>query len=63
VQIADSPGRHQPGTGEIDFGALFAVLDRAGYGGAVGLEYVPEPDTAGSLGWLERYGFALSQRS
>jgi hydroxypyruvate isomerase len=53
VQIADNPGRHQPGTGEIDFSALFALLDENGYEGAVGLEYVPVPDTAGSLGWLE----------
>jgi hydroxypyruvate isomerase len=53
VQIADHPGRHQPGTGEIDFAALFELLDDGGYEGAVGLEYVPTPDTAGSLGWLE----------
>jgi hydroxypyruvate isomerase len=63
VQVADNPGRHQPGTGEIDFDALFELLDEAGYTGAVGLEYVPTPDTAASLSWLERYGFALSQRS
>ncbi len=55
VQIADDPGRHQPGTGEIDFAALFALLDRAGYAGSVGLEYVPSPDTAGSLSWLEPF--------
>jgi hydroxypyruvate isomerase len=52
VQIADNPGRHQPGTGEIDFAALFALLDED-YEGAVGLEYIPTPDTASSLGWLE----------
>jgi hydroxypyruvate isomerase len=63
VQIADNPGRHQPGTGEIDFDALFQLLDDAGYAGVVGLEYVPAPDTAASLSWLERYGFVLSQRS
>jgi hydroxypyruvate isomerase len=63
VQIADAPGRHQPGTGAIDFGALFALLDDAGYRGAVGLEYVPTPDTAASLGWLERFGFAASERT
>lgn len=56
VQIADDPGRHQPGTGEVDFAALFAVLDGGAYEGAVGLEYVPTPDTAGSLVWLERFG-------
>jgi hydroxypyruvate isomerase len=62
VQIADHPGRHQPGTGAIDFAPLFALLDDTGYAGAVGLEYVPSPDTAGSLDWLQRYGFALSER-
>jgi hydroxypyruvate isomerase len=53
VQVADHPGHHQPGTGEIDFAALFELLDSAGYEGAVGLEHVPPPDTAGSLGWLQ----------
>jgi hydroxypyruvate isomerase len=55
VQIADDPGRHQPGTGEIDLEAVLARLDAAGYDGYVSLEYVPEPDTLGSLGWLEAY--------
>jgi hydroxypyruvate isomerase len=63
VQVADHPGRHQPGTGEIDFAALFGLLDGAGYRGVVGLEYIPTPDTAGSLSWLERYGLAFSERS
>src|SRR4051794_28623697 len=58
VQIADDPGRHQPGTGEIDFAALFELLDDAGYHGAVGLEYVPTPDTAGSLGWLKELAWS-----
>jgi hydroxypyruvate isomerase len=58
VQIADHPGRHQPGSGAIDFAALFAVLDEAGYDGAVGLEYIPTPDTAGSLGWLEELAWS-----
>jgi hydroxypyruvate isomerase len=59
----DPAGRHQPGTGEIDFGALFALLESAGYAGSVGLEYVPRPDTAGSLSWLDRFGSGLTQRS
>jgi hydroxypyruvate isomerase len=63
VQIADHPGRHQPGTGEIDFPAFFGVLDDAGYSGAVGLEYIPTPDTAGSLTWLKRYGLVPAERS
>jgi hydroxypyruvate isomerase len=58
VQIADHPGRHQPGTGEIDFSALFELLDDADYQGAVGLEYVPTPDTAGSLSWLKELAWS-----
>lgn len=53
VQIADNPGRHQPGTGEINYPFLLAEIDRSGYRGHVALEYVPEPDTASSLGWLD----------
>jgi len=60
VQIADHPGRHQPGTGEIDFSALFELLDCVGYAGCVGLEYVPTPTTAASLGWLSQFGLARS---
>jgi len=63
VQIADHPGRHQPGTGEIDFPALFDLLDGSGYRGTVGLEYVPTPDTAGSLDWLAAYQPATTRRS
>lgn len=51
VQIADTPGRHEPGTGEIDFGFLFAHLDRIGYEGWVGCEYVPLTTTEAGLGW------------
>lgn len=53
VQVADAPGRHQPGTGELNFAFLFDELDRLGYDGCVGLEYVPDPDTATSLAWRE----------
>ncbi|MFI6348532.1 hydroxypyruvate isomerase family protein [Streptomyces sp. NPDC050560] len=49
VRIADSPGRHQPGTGELNYGFLLEELDRLGYGGAVGLAYRPEPTTEESL--------------
>lgn len=41
VQLADLPGRHEPGTGTIDFRAFFAVMRASGYQGSVGLEYVP----------------------
>jgi len=57
IQIADTPGRHQPGTGEINYRFLLNSLDRIGYKGYVGLEYIPEPDTAASLGWLADLGF------
>jgi len=59
IQIADVPGRHQPGTGELNYRFLLAELDRMGYDGFVGLEYIPEPDTVSSLGWLPELGFAL----
>lgn len=52
IQIADCPGRHQPGTGEIDFRFLLEELDRMGYDGYVGLEYIPVPDTLSSLEWM-----------
>ncbi|MBN1812706.1 MAG: TIM barrel protein [Anaerolineae bacterium] len=54
IQIADVPGRHEPGTGEINYPAIFATLDRLGYEGYVGLEYHPSGDTDASLGWLPR---------
>jgi hydroxypyruvate isomerase len=56
IQIADNPGRNQPGTGEINFPFLFRLLDELNYPGTIGLEYVPTPDTAGSLGWLGEWG-------
>jgi hydroxypyruvate isomerase len=57
IQIADNPGRHQPGTGEINYPFLLAELDALGYRGYVGLEYIPDPDTETSLGWLKRLGY------
>ncbi|MFJ9786691.1 hydroxypyruvate isomerase family protein [Amycolatopsis sp. NPDC101161] len=54
VQIADAPGRHQPGTGSLDIDRHLANLQNAGYAGFVGIEYVPEPDTATSLDWLPK---------
>lgn len=54
VQIADAPGRHQPGTGTIDFPAFFLRLAQTGYAGCVGLEYRPHGTTVDSLGWLPR---------
>jgi hydroxypyruvate isomerase len=53
VQIADVPGRHEPGTGSQPIGAFLDELDRLGYEGFVGLEYRPLVDTATSLEWLK----------
>jgi len=55
IQLADSPGRHEPGTGEIDFANLLPTLDRLGYTGWVGCEYVPAADTVAGLGWMRSY--------
>lgn len=54
VQIADNPGRHEPGSGEINYPYLFALLDRLGYRGWVGCEYRPLTTTEAGLGWLPR---------
>lgn len=59
VQIADSPGRHQPGTGEINYRFLLEFIDRTGYQGYVGLEYVPQGTTEESLGWVQEYGYTV----
>ena len=52
VQIADNPGRNEPGTGEINYPFVFAALDRLGYGGWVGCEYKPAKGTSEGLGWM-----------
>jgi hydroxypyruvate isomerase len=54
IQIADNPGRHEPGTGEIDHGFLLRHLDRIGYAGHVGCEYKPATTTEAGLGWRQR---------
>lgn len=56
IQIADNPGRHQPGTGELNFPFLFAELDRLGYAGFVSAEYIPSPNTLASLDWIRAQG-------
>ena len=55
IQIADNPGRHEPGTGEIAFERLLRRIDALGYDGWVGCEYSPAGDTAAGLGWARRY--------
>jgi hydroxypyruvate isomerase len=52
IQFADHPGRHEPGTGEIDFAHVFQVIDELGYDGFVGAEYVPSQPTEQTLDWL-----------
>lgn len=54
VQIADVPGRHEPGTGQQPIREFLADLDAVGYQGAVGLEYRPSGATAPALAWLPR---------
>jgi len=57
VQVADCPGRNEPGTGDVDFGRFFADLRARGYEGFVGLEYRPtDGDTDRSLGWFRGTG-------
>jgi hydroxypyruvate isomerase len=55
VQVADVPGRHEPGTGELNFDFLLRHLDRLGYAGYVGCEYNPLGDTAEGLKWAQPY--------
>ena len=51
IQIADNPGRHEPGTGEIHFPFLFARLEQLGYSGFIGAEYIPAGTTEAGLSW------------
>lgn len=56
VQIADTPGRHEPGTGEINYPFVFSLLDELGYTGWVGCEYRPATTTEAGLVWLAEAG-------
>lgn len=55
IQLADNPGRHEPGTGEIAYDVLLRHIDRLGYGGWIGCEYRPAASTEAGLRWMERY--------
>ena len=52
VQLADNPGRNEPGTGEINYRFLLRWLDEIGYDGWVGCEYKPKTNTQAGLAWI-----------
>ena len=54
IQLADNPGRNEPGTGEVNFPFLFAHLERIGYRGWIGCEYKPATSTEAGLDWRQR---------
>ena len=56
IQLADNPGRNEPGTGEINYPFLFQLIDRIGYTGTIGCEYKPAGTTEAGLGWREKLG-------
>ncbi|WP_027285508.1 2-oxo-tetronate isomerase [Rubritepida flocculans] len=55
MQVADTPGRHEPGTGEVNWPFVFAAIDAAGYRGWIGCEYRPKGETLAGLGWFAPY--------
>lgn len=55
IQIADNPGRNEPGTGEINYPFLFKYIDQIGYDGWIGCEYKPAATTVAGLGWVATY--------
>jgi hydroxypyruvate isomerase len=55
IQLADNPGRHEPGTGEINYPWLFRHIDALGYRGTIGCEYKPKTTTAEGLGWMKAF--------
>jgi hydroxypyruvate isomerase len=57
IQFADNPGRNEPGTGELNFGFLFGLIDSLGYQGWIGAEYKPATTTEVGLSWLRTCGY------
>lgn len=55
IQLADNPGRHEPGTGEINYPFLYDHIDRLGYSGWIGAEYKPMAGTEQGLGWFREF--------
>ena len=56
IQLADNPGRNEPGTGEINYRYLLGLLDEIGYAGWIGCEYKPQAGSAQGLGWMAEHG-------
>lgn len=55
IQVADNPGRNEPGTGEINYPFVLGEIDRLGYDGWIGCEYKPRNGTTAGLGWMKAY--------
>ena len=55
VQLADNPGRHEPGTGELNYRFIFGFLDQLGYDGWIGCEYKPATTTEAGLHWMKEH--------
>ena len=56
MQVADTPGRHEPGTGEVNWPFVFKTIDALGFRGWIGCEYRPAGDTVAGLAWRKRFG-------
>lgn len=55
VHVADAPGRHEPGTGEINYHSVFACLGQIGYQGLIGFEFIPKTTTADAVKVIRTY--------
>jgi len=62
VQLADAPGRHEPGTGSVDYPSLLSQLEAGGYEGFIGCEYWPSSRSAKSFGWLSAVSDSFGRR-
>jgi hydroxypyruvate isomerase len=60
IQLADYPGRHEPGTGKVDFEKFFETLRKIQYGGSIGLEYVPTKSVFESVPLAKQLGLVAS---
>ena len=62
IQLADNPGRNEPGTGEINYAWLFKHIDALGYQGTIGCEYKPRTTTTDGLGWMKTLAPSRARR-